>query len=271
MPELPEVEQYRRVWSEGEGEKVLAVVARNENSRVFRAIDPQVLQRELKGRRLFNSEARGKQLLFRFGERGDRWLGIHLGMSGELRVEPTNFTPAKHDHLILRQRARSLVFADQRRFGKLQFAVGPEPPAWWSKLPPDLLSAEFTSERLAAFCRRRRRMALKPLLLLQEQFPGIGNWMADEILWRARLAPQTLAGTLDPAEIRRLYREIRFVVRESVKLIDANWDYPKSWLFSHRWRDGGICPRCGSRLTRAIVGGRRTCWCPVDQPLPKSA
>jgi len=267
MPELPEVELNRRVWSEGEGEKVVAVVARNENARVFRAIDPQLLQRELKGRKFFNSTARGKQLLFRFGERGDRWLGIHLGMSGELRVEPTNFTPAKHDHLILRQRARSLVFADQRRFGKLQFAVGSEMPAWWSKLPPDLTSAEFTSERLAAFCRRRRRMALKPLLLMQEQFPGIGNWMADEILWRARLAPQTLAGTLSPAEIRQLHRQIRTVVRQSVKLIDANWEYPKSWLFSHRWRDGGVCPRCGNSLTRAIVGGRRTCWCPVCQPL----
>jgi formamidopyrimidine-DNA glycosylase len=267
MPELPEVELSRRVWSAGEGEKVLAVVARNENSRVFRTIDPQVLQRELKGKKFFGSAARGKQLLFRFGEQGDRWLGVHLGMSGELRVEPVKFAPGKHDHLILRQRSRSLVFGDQRRFGKLQLAVGPEAPAWWSKLPPDLTSAEFTSERLAEFCRRRRRTALKPLLLMQEQFRGLGNLMADEILWRARLAPQTLAGTLRSAEIRRLHREIRFVVRQSVKLIDADWEYPKSWLFSHRWRDGGVCPRCGHGLTRAIVGGRRTCWCPVCQPL----
>src|SRR5262249_1822551 len=155
-----------------------------------RAVDPQVLGRELKGRKFFNSEARGKQLLFRFGERGDRWLGIHLGMSGELRVEPTDFTPGKHDHFILRQRARSLVFGDQRLLGNPQFAAGLEAPVWWSNLPPDLTSAEFPSERLGAFCHRRRRTALKPLLLMQEQFPGIGNWMADEILWRARLAPQ---------------------------------------------------------------------------------
>jgi len=112
------------------------------------------------------------------------------------------------------------------------------------------------------------------VLLMQERFPGIGNWMADEILWRAAIHPRRLAGTLTPAEIRALWRESRRVCRLALETIAGRGnDVPSalnvrirdSWLFNHRWEDGGRCPRTGARLVREQVGGRTTCWSPARQ------
>ena len=266
MPELPEVEHSRRLWQVGQGAKVLEVIVRNGKSRVFRSVNPKELLRLLSGERFFDSEALGKQLVFRFGQRGEFWLGLHLGMTGELRVEPPKYPFLKYDHLILRQSERSLVFSDQRQFGRVLFAQSNVAPLWWAKLPPSILSDQFKRDSIAKFCHRRKGSALKSLLLMQERFPGIGNWMADEILWRARLNPTTRAGVLSESQIDTLYRATRNVCKNAVEIMDENWKYPETWLFAHRWESGGKCPRCRTSLVRELVGGRRTCWCPKCQP-----
>src|SRR4051812_38285835 len=98
MPELAEVEFFRRQWNPGLGDRVLAV-RMHAAKRIFRGADTSALRKALVGQRLVASEARGKQLLFLFGEKN--WIGIHLGMSGKLRCEPANFPPARHDHFVL--------------------------------------------------------------------------------------------------------------------------------------------------------------------------
>jgi formamidopyrimidine-DNA glycosylase len=269
MPELAEVEQSRRLWQTGKGSKILEVILRNRKSRVFRSVNPPELVRALTGQRLFDSEARGKQMVFRFGARGEVWLGLHLGMTGELRLEKPNYPILKYDHLVLRQSRRSLVFADARQFGRVLFARSEGVPAWWAKLPPSILSDQFTQRSAAEFCQRRKRSPLKTLLLMQERFPGVGNWMADEILWRARLNPKIFAGTLTGPEVSTLYRATRSVCAKALAAMDKDWQLPNSWLFSHRWEDGGKCPRCQTGLMRDLIGGRRTCWCPNCQPKPR--
>jgi formamidopyrimidine-DNA glycosylase len=266
MPELAEVERSRRLWAVGRGAKILEVILRNRKSRIFRSINPEELVRTLTGQRLFDSEALGKQMVFRFGNRGEYWLGLHLGMTGELRVEKPKYSFLKYDHLILRQSKRSLVFSDPRQFGRVQFARNEVAPSWWAKLPPSILSNQFKPSSIAEFCRRRKASPMKALLLMQERFPGIGNWMADEILWRARLNPKTRAGTLGRSEINTLYRVTRSVCAKAIEVMDKDWQFPRSWLFAHRWEDGGKCPRCHTDLMREVVGGRRTCWCPQCQP-----
>lgn len=271
MPELAEVEFYRRRWAAGHGGRVTAVLL-HERARVFRGTDPRALARALTGSTLRDSAAAAKQMLFRFD--AGQWLGVHLGMSGELRVEPADYAPAKHDHLVLRQAQRSLVYTDPRMFGAVLFHRGPQPPVWWTDLAPAVLSHAFTPAAVAEFLQRRRRAPIKAVLLMQERFPGIGNWMADEILWRARLAPQRAAGSLGAAEQRTLHRECRRVARQALRAIagvggrlppDLNVNIPDSWLFHHRWEKGGLCPRCATPLRHATVGGRTSCWCPKCQ------
>ena len=109
MPELAEVEASRARWMAGQRQKVLGVLL-HPRKRVFRGSNPIQLRARLRGAQLLESWARGKQMIFRFS--GDVWLGIHLGMSGELRVEAPDFIPQKHDHLALRQRRQSLCPRD---------------------------------------------------------------------------------------------------------------------------------------------------------------
>ena len=273
MPELAEVEFYRKQWSPGLGQCVRAVLV-HPRAKVFRECNVRRLVGRLAGATLLSSATSAKQMLFRFG--GGRWLGVHLGMSGELREEPAGYTPRKHDHLVLVQRERRLVFTDPRMFGRILFSVGRGPPGWWTRLAPPILSEAFTVAAVADFLRRRGRTPIKPVLLMQERFPGIGNWMADEILWRAAIHPRRLAGTLTPAEIRALWRESRRVCRLALETIAGRGDdlppalnvrIRDSWLFNHRWEDGGRCPRTGARLVREQVGGRTTCWSPARQKL----
>lgn len=265
MPELAEVEHSRRTWDAGTGQRVRRVETRYDEARVFRGTDLARLREALRGVTYLASEARGKQLCFRFGKRGEIWVGIHLGMRGRLHAEAPSYAGEKHDLLILRQAKRSLVFTDLRHFGRVLFHEGDSAPPWWSGLAPSVLSAAFTKREVQAYFQRRQRTVVKAVLLSQARFPGIGNWMADEILWRARIHPRTPAGDLDDAEVGALYRAIRHVSKEAVKAVDDEWSYPSSWLFAHRWKDGGKCPRCRHTLRRSVVGGRKTCWCEACQ------
>ncbi|MGI8819523.1 MAG: DNA-formamidopyrimidine glycosylase family protein [Chthoniobacterales bacterium] len=264
MPELAEVEYYRRQWDGGIGARVTAVQL-HARKRIFRGSDTRALVRVLTGNRLLRSSARGKQMLFVFS--GGGWLGLHLGMSGKLREEPAGFRPEKHDHLVLRLSKRTLVFRDPRLFGRVKFHLGKSEPDWWSAAAPEINSADFTSAFVADFLRRYGRAPIKAVILLQRGFPGVGNWMADEILWRARIAPATRAGELGATEQATLRRATRFVSRVALHIIGHDFaDPPQTWLIHQRWKSGGTCPRDGAPLSRATIGGRTAAWCPACQP-----
>ncbi len=264
MPELAEVEYFRKKWDPGLGQKVAEVLL-HAKKRVFRGNDLRQLAATLGGARLISSEARGKQMLFRFSRGG--WLGIHLGMSGTLRCAPADYRPEKHDHLVLRQRRQTLIYRDPRMFGRVRFHQGQQAPAWWEALPPALASAEFTLSILRGFLARRARAPLKAVLLDQALFPGVGNWMADEILWQARLPPQRLAGALTAPETRRLHQKTQSVCRTAMETIGVDWsDPPAGWLIHVRWKSGGLCPKHKVLLERGVVAGRTTAWCAKCQP-----
>ena len=139
-------------------------------------------------------------------------------------------------------------------------------PSGGTKLPVAVLSEEFTHEKTAKFLARRQRTPIKGVLLMQEHFLGVGNWMADEILWRAAVHPATSAGAVDEAATQRLWEQTRWVSATAIRIISDDWTYPPDWLFAHRWEAGGECPRCHTKLDRATIGGRTTCWCPQCQP-----
>lgn len=111
-----------------------------------------------------------------------------------------------------------------------------------------------------------RRSPVKGALLDQDTFPGIGNWMADEILWRAKLHPRRPCYSLDGEEFLHLHQTTRWVSREALRIIGTNWgEPPDTWLFQHRWKDGGLCPATGAPLRRETIAGRTTAWSPERQ------
>ena len=259
MPELAEVEYYRKQWDAGMGEKILRVVI-NAEKRIYRGTDTKKMRAELPGATLLRSEARGKQMAFQFS-RG-LWVAIHLGMTGKLRVEKPDFCAGKHDHLVLVQRRRILVFSDPRLFGRVLFFQGMGEPPWWSSIAPALTSKSFTQAALGDALTRHRRLPVKATLLLQRHFPGVGNWMADEILWQAGIHPRTASGLISKVQVTRLWKSIRFVCREAMTHVGVDFsDPPLGWLFHERWGKEGNCPRHKIPLKHDTIGGRTTAWC----------
>jgi len=136
-------------------------------------------------------------------------------------------------------------------------------------LPPQVLDPGFTQAHVREALRRRARSSLKAILLDQAWFPGIGNWMADEILWRAALHPARPGGSLEGAAFTAFYKKTREVARDALQVIGTDWgEPPDTWLFNHRWKDGSTCPVAGEPLVRETIGGRTTCYCPARQSLP---
>lgn len=263
MPELAEVEFFRKQWNPGLGRRVERVHL-HAGKRIFRGADPAALAR-LKGCKLTGSEAAGKQMLFRFGS--ECWVGIHLGMTGKLSVGAADYGPGAHDHLVLYQRTQALVFSDPRQFGRVSISWGRAAPEWWTGIAPGVTSAEFTLEQMNAFLDRRKKLPIKAILLLQERFPGVGNWMADEILWRSGVAPARTGASLSPEERKRIWKQIRHVARIALETIGIDFgDPPAGWLFHERWTAEGRCPKHQRPLRRTEVGGRTTAWCPRCQP-----
>ncbi|MEM8953583.1 MAG: DNA-formamidopyrimidine glycosylase family protein [Verrucomicrobiota bacterium] len=280
MPELAEVEFSRRQWNPGIGKKILRL-ALHPKTRIFRDTFPARLRRNLLHQSLTASRSHGKRLFFSFGPGSKsnlQHLEIHLGMAGRLECRPPKHTPAKHDHFVLYQKNQTLVFNDYRQFGRLLLYEGHSAP--WSNLPPEPHAPAFTQKHLRAILTRHPKLPIKALLLDQSAFPGVGNWMADEILWRARLRPNIPAAQIDA---NQLLKQLRFVCKGALKYVadqpakhpsnklahhtePPTWGRPpKSWLFQHRWSDDLSCPRCHTPLVREKLRARTACFCPKCQ------
>jgi formamidopyrimidine-DNA glycosylase len=148
-------------------------------------------------------------------------------------------------------------------FGRILYSNTIAEPAWWASRPPSIRSDAFTFDLMNSFLERRRQSPIKAVLLMQEAFPGIGNWMADEILWRSRILPSKPCARIGVRKRKELYAKIREVCEDAIRVIGTDWSNPPDdWLFNHRWKDGGVCPQTGRPLKRAQVGGRTTCWSP---------
>jgi len=263
MPELAEVEWFRKQWGAGRGHEIVDVNA-HARKYVFRGIDGDALRRNLIGKQLLRSKRSGKQMLFELSD--DNWLGIHLGMTGKTHVESADFRPGKHDHLVLYQRERSLVFTDPRQLGQVRFHHGKGEPDWWRNRPPEIYSREFDQKLFDQFLDRHRKAPIKAALLMQNGFPGIGNWMADEILWRAKVLPSKRIRKLTAPERATIFRATKWVVRRSLETLGKDFsDPPKNWLIHQKWKRDGICPIHRIPLRHATIAGRTTAWCPKCQ------
>ena len=275
MPELAEVEWFRKQWNPGIGHEVVDLKAHSRKY-VFRGTDGNALRENLIRQKLVRSKRSGKQMLFEFS--GDNpemigarenirsFLGIHLGMTGKTHIESSDFRPGKHDHLILHQSERSLVFTDPRQLGQIRFHHGKEAPDWWRDRPPEIDSHEFDQKFFNEFLDRHRKAPIKASLLMQSGFAGIGNWMADEILWRAKVLPSKRIHKLTTRERSAIFRATKWVVRRSLETLGKDFsDPPKNWLIHQKWKRGGICPIHRTPLRHATVAGRTTAWCPNCQ------
>lgn len=113
---------------------------------------------------------------------------------------------------------------------------------------------------------RYDRVVFAAALTDQSVIAGLGNLLADEILWRARIHPRTPVRQLGPAERARIHGQMRRVPRAAIPA--GQVPARAGWLTGSRDAGGAPCPRCGTALTRDRMAGRETAWCPHCQPVP---
>jgi formamidopyrimidine-DNA glycosylase len=187
-------------------------------------------------------------------------------MTGKTHVESADFRPGKYDHLVFYQQNRSLVFTDPRQLGRVRLHSGASPPNWWKSDPPQIESPEFDRLFFDRYLKRHGKAPIKAVLLMQSGFAGIGNWMADEILWRAGVVPRKRTVGLTNRERDMIFRATKFIVRKSLATIGHDFsEPPKNWLIHQKWKRNGVCPKHRTALRHAIIGGRTTAWCPKCQ------
>jgi formamidopyrimidine-DNA glycosylase len=251
VPELPDVELARRLIEQRALGRRIAGVD-DSDTWVCRPHFPGELAGALTGATLTDAHRHGKTMRVET-DRGPA-LGLHLGMTGGIRVDEEP-DPRGWDRFALEfDDGGRLALRDMRRLGRA--VLNPD----LSALGPDAGEVDRREfrERVG-----RGASPIKARLMDQAVVAGIGNLMADEILWRAGTSPLTPAGELDEERLDGLRRAMRAVVRLTIDRGHAG----AGDLNPHR-ASGGACPRCGTALERARVGGRTTYWCPRHQPGP---
>jgi len=260
MPELAEVDAYRRLASRALGRRVVEVVA-HDAWYLRGGLDAETLSESLVGRRFVDARRVGKLLLLDT-DKGGPVLGLRFGMSGRLLVDGTagvgdllytsNLELERWDRFGVRfADGGDMRIRDPRRLGGVELA-----PAE-SRLGPDALS--LTVEDLVQAL-GRSQAPLKARLLDQSRLAGVGNLAADEILWRAGLDPGRPAGTLAPKEVDRLHEHLVGTLEELI----ARGGSHTGDLVPER-HPGGSCPTDGTPLVRRTLGGRTTWSCPKHQ------
>ena len=277
MPELPEVEFGRKVADGVVTGRTIVKVWVADDEIVFDGVKPKALARALKGRTVVATHRRGKQLWFEL-DRGPHPL-FHFGMTGAFRVRgvtplhlesspknPDTAWPPRFTKIRLHTSdGGELVMTNSRRLGRIRLRHDPanEPPI--SKLGFDPL---LELPRLPRFRQlvAKKSVTLKGLLLDQSFAAGVGNWIADEVLYQAGLDPRRRANALTDDEVKRLHGKLRSVIRAAVK-VDARKDrFPRSWLFHHRWaKQEGAKTAKGEPIEFLTVAGRTTAWVPGKQ------
>jgi formamidopyrimidine-DNA glycosylase len=264
MPEILEVELYR-----GLAEKALHRTVSDVwmvDSRYGRGGTTAArLKSALRGHEFTEARRRGKLLLL--DTDGGPTLGVRFGMTGGLVVDGNEaldrllYGPGVFGEQWVRARVTfadggHLLLHDPRRFGSLELAPNEE------RLGPDALTVTLPQLRAALATNPGRASGAAPLkarLLDQERLAGIGNLLVDEILWRAGLDPQRRS-PLGDEELRALHKALRATLRQ----LSRRGGSHMGELMAER-HAGGRCPRDGTELVTATVGGRTTWWCPAHQ------
>jgi formamidopyrimidine-DNA glycosylase len=287
VPELPEVETVRRGLQQVTLERTIAdgevLLART----IAYPDRPSAFLKGLQGAAIASWQRRGKYLLAQLKypqssaskQRDAGWLGVHLRMTGQLLWLPVSAPLQKHTRVRLffgdRQELR---FVDQRTFGQMWWIPPGEEPAEvitaLARLGPEPFESDFSAEYLTERL-RQRRCPIKSALLNQALIAGVGNIYADEALFRSGIHPTTLAATLKPAQIDKLYTSILAVLKTGIEeggtsfsdfmnVQGINGNYGgMAWVYD---RKGQPCRVCDAPIQRIKLAGRSSHFCPNCQP-----
>ena len=248
MPELPEAERARQTLETALHRRIASVDDRD--SYVCRPHPPGEIADALVGHELASAHRRGKFLWLETDD--GPTLGLHLGMAGRILVDGAARTPSRWDRFAIEfDDGSRLALRDKRRLGRA--VIDPD----FSHVGPD--AGDIGRDEFRARI-GRGHTAIKARLLNQGALAGVGNLLADQTLWQARISPPRDTGDLSTEDLDRLRRELRSALRSAIRKGGVH-----TGSFVGARRGTGVCPRDGHDLEKATVGGRTTYWCPECQ------
>ncbi len=266
MPELPEVETTRLGLTPLiQGQRIVTAVVRHSG---LRWPVPKDLPHVVAGRRIESVQRRSKYLLL---DLGTGWLILHLGMSGSLRVVPSDKPPAAHDHVdLVLENGTALRLRDPRRFGAVLWQAGePGQHKLLSQLGPEPFDPAFNADYL--YKRTRGRSApIKNVIMDSQVVCGVGNIYANEALFRAGIHPTRNAGRISRARYIKLVDEIRNTLTDAINaggssLRDFVHADGSAGYFQHKHfvygQAGKRCARCKGTVRAIRIGARSSFYC----------
>ncbi|MGH3763483.1 Fpg/Nei family DNA glycosylase [Actinophytocola sp.] len=256
MPELPDVEGFRRVLAAHTGARIRRVDVLD--AQMLRGVGARGFGERLRGKSFAAPRRHGKWLVGPL--RGGGAVLVHFGMTGDLRWTRDG-ERHPHDRVAFVLDGGELRYRDMRKLQGIRLADDDAAvERILAEVGPD--ATDVGRDELRELLDRRRQV--KPTLTDQAVLGGIGNLLADEILWRARINPRRPGNRLSAKDVTTLHTRLRSVLRQAVA---AGRVPPRtSWLTGRRDEPSGSCPRCVTTLHRGRVGGRGTVWCPNCQP-----
>jgi formamidopyrimidine-DNA glycosylase len=270
MPELPEVETTRRgLLPHAVGRQIAAIRVYDHR---LRWPVPGNLDASLRGRSIDSIDRRSKYLLFRIGSGA---LLVHLGMTGSLRVHSAPPPRRPHDHVdIVLDTGTVLRYHDPRRFGAMLWVEAPvEAHRLLAALGPEPFDATFNTDYLAGVT-KRRRAAIKLVLMDNHLVVGVGNIYANESLFRAGIRPTIAAHRIARVRLGRLVSEVRSTLSDAIAkggstlrdYVDSQGEpgYFQLDYFVYG-REGEPCRVCATPIRCLRQGGRASYFCPHCQ------
>lgn len=276
MPELPEVESARqKIIKVAQGQRIKAIQVLGDTI-VFANVAPVTFAKKLKGKKVIQIHRHGKYLWWEMDKPPHPV--FHLGMTGHFVSPGLENIDLESGHSVSDQwpprfwkvhmefgNGKKLAMTNARRFGRILLFKDPLTESAIGKMGFDPLTQPITPKE---FCDRimSKKAVLKGLLLNQAFVAGVGNWMADEICYQAKVAPQRKCNTLTPKEAKAIYRVLLKIVDKACSVNADKNRLPKSWLFHHRWgKDTTAQTSKGETILFDTVGGRTTAWVPSRQ------
>ncbi|XP_030457660.1 formamidopyrimidine-DNA glycosylase isoform X1 [Syzygium oleosum] len=278
MPELPEVEAARRaVEDHCVGQKIKrAVVA--DDPKVIEGVSPSAFQSSLVGKTVVAAKRKGKSMWlqldsppfpsFQFGMAGAVYIkGVAVTKYKRSAVKDTDEWPSKYSKVFIElENGLELSFTDKRRFARVRLLNDPTSVPPISELGPDALLEPMTIDEFTESL-RKKKIAIKTLLLDQSFIAGIGNWIADEVLYQAKIHPLETASSLPKENCATLHKCIKEVIEKAIEVGADSSQFPSNWIFHTREKKPGKAFVDGKRIDFITAGGRTTAYVPDLQKL----
>lgn len=261
MPELPEVEIYRRYFDRHALHQPIVGV-RVKDARILGGTRAPALRRALNGQTFFSTRRHGKHLFA--GTENGTWLRIHFGMTGDLFYYRGASSPARFPRVIVDfEENAHMAYDDARLFGVVDLVASPERFIAERGLGPDPLDKRFNAAAFSLLLENRRG-AIKALLMKQEIIAGLGNLYVDEILFQTSIHPRRPAASISTDQRKIMYKAMKSILLGVIQRKSMRKGYPPRFLIPHR-EEGDRCPICGGTIQRTIVFGRTTYFCGKHQ------